>query len=730
MRRSLLYFLILLFSLFQTSSLCCKESKQETALKGYTEKIEQINQSLSSTSDTLTPQEYEILRGEIVKTISGLNALQKEIVELIQHSTPQEKAALEQTLSRLDEINVVANNILKTLDNRKIQSNLLGYIKFEMPLYKASNLKKASEEGFEATKNLSSRMYQSLMNIGKNLFSLIFLIVVVCYIPFARVLRKKFATSDEKISYLNKIKTFMIYAITGSLIPALLLGLFFYMVYLSDSLLFAHDEVLFFYLAIAFVWVGIHTTSLFMNPKDFKWVLIHIDKPAAEQRSRRIALFLLFLAIRLFLNQIHNPPEFTQYLKLAAQILLSTQALFIINVTHFRKSIKLLLTTFAVACPILIFVGFAPLANLLLVGTLYTLLVYLSYKGLSYTFKSLLVYAFKDSNSIFTDESNSLRTSDLSVYWTHTLFNVVLLLVSCYLVLLAWGFDQVYLNTFVSQILFGFRVGAYTISLIDIFLSIVIFLSLFLLTKYAQNLLKKHVFPYTNFDAGLRHALKATTGYIGFTFAVVLSLKTLGLNFSSLLYILGGLSVGIGLGLQPIVTNFISGLVLLIERPIKIGDVIELGNETGTVKKINVRTTEIESFEKCSVLYPNSQIMNVMIKNWTKNDRVKRIEIHIGVAYDSDTKLVESILLECAKKESTVLATPAPYVIFSEFADSSINFTLRCYLKNLDTAFPTGNALKHSILTSLKDHGIKVPFPQTDIHFDKSFVHAFTKSDT
>lgn len=307
--------------------------------------------------------------------------------------------------------------------------------------------------------------------------------------------------------------------------------------------------------------------------------------------------------------------------------------------------------------------------------------------------------------------------------------NLFLFLLSTYAVLLSWGIDQVYLNSVVSGLLFGFTVGNHTISLINLFLSVTVFLFFYLLTKYAQNLLKNNVFPYTHFDAGLKHAVKATTGYIGITFAVILSVKTLGLNLSSLLYILGGLSVGIGLGLQPIVTNFISGIVMLIERPIKIGDSIEIGGETGIVKKINVRTTEIENFEKCSVLLPNSQVINVMVKNWTKNDRVKRLEITVSVAYESDTKFVEKILLDCVKAHPAILTTPAPYVIFTEFGTSSLNFALRFYLKNLDTAFPTGNAIRHEIIAALTKNGVSIPFAQTDVHFDKEFMDTFVNTE-
>ena len=624
MKRFLFCFFVFTLFLVPTATLVCKEPKQDLSLKVYTDKIDEINDKLSSQKQ-INAAQYDELRQEITDSIAALKTLKDQISERIEHSTPQEKKQLGQTLIKLDELYLVANNILKIIDKRKIQSSFQAYLQYKMPLYEPSSLVVAYKDGITVTKDITTRIYQSIINIAKKSISypfyiywLIWSVVVIAYIPSSIMLRNKIAPLDEKASYLNKIKTFIIHLATGSILPVLFIGGFFHISYISGSFLFPVDEIIAVYLVIAFIWITIHSTISLICPKDFRWALVHMDLKTAQKRSKRISLFLLFLALRLWLTQINNPPEFTQYLELSTQILLSIQAFFIINVTHFRKSIKTLLGILAVLCPLLMFVGYSSLSDLVLRGTLSTLIVYLIFRGISYTFKLGLYYAFKSSNSIFTDSESSLNNSDLIIYWIHMFINLFLFLLSTYAVLLSWGIDQVYLNSVVSGLLFGFTVGNHTISLINLFLSVTVFLFFYLLTKYAQNLLKNNVFPYTHFDAGLKHAVKATTGYIGITFAVILSVKTLGLNLSSLLYILGGLSVGIGLGLQPIVTNFISGIVMLIERPIKIGDSIEIGGETGIVKKINVRTTEIENFEKCSVLLPNSQVINVMVKKLDK----------------------------------------------------------------------------------------------------------------
>lgn len=736
MKNFFVFSLLSIVAIFCCSTVLCKETAQEAALTIYTQRIENINKILKS-KQNISVAQYDELRNDALETISALSSMKKQITEYIEHSTPAEQEQLNKTLKKVEELEIVANNILKIIDKRKIHSKWLSYTNIKIPLYEIPTLKKACYDGIKVSKDIFKRICSSGVNIVKNSTNypfyidwIIWIVLSVGLIPFVILFRRKVTATDIEISYLNKIKKFLSWVVTGSIYPVLVIGGFFYIGYLSHSFLFPLDEIITLYLVIAFIWISMQSTSAFINPKDYKWSLVLINKKIAQQRSNRISLFLIFLALRLWFDQINNPIEFSQYLELAAQILLSIQALFIINVTHFKKFIKFLLGLFSVAAPFLILFGLSMVADALLSGVLYTIVIYLAFKGITYSLKRLLIYIFKDSSLAFTDSKTAHKTSELIVYWIHAFFALILFFVACYGVLLAWGIDYTYLNDIVRRIFFGFKIGTRTISLINIFSAIFVFLFLFLLTRYVQGLLTKHVFPYTNFDAGLRHAFKTTTGYIGFTIAVILSIKTLGLDLSSILFILGGLSVGIGLGLQPIVTNFISGVIMLLERPIKIGDFIELGGELGIVKRINVRTTEVENFEKCSVLYPNSQVINVMVKNWTKNNRIRRIEVTIGVAYGSDTKLVENILLQCAEKSPLVLKTPNPYVVFTEFASSSLNFMLRCYLKDLDAIFSAGNELRHAIIQALAEHEIIVPFPQTNVHFDKTFIDAVAKNDS
>lgn len=710
-----------------------KEPTENLALKVYSVKIDNISTKVNS-NQPFKIHEYEELRHQTLETIDALNNMRKQVASRLDQSTKAEREKLEKLLQNIDELILVANNILKQIDKKKIHYKLKQYFIVQIPLYKPGTLERAYKTGSSALVEVGHRVYISFWNLAKSitvfpyfLYWIGYVVLIGALIPLTIHGRNQIIKHDDKVTFLRKIKTFIVYFATGCVYPLIVVGGLFLISFLTEATAFPMDEIVAFYLMITFIWISILFTSHLINPKEFKWGLVPVTQKRAHILSRGIYLFLIFLAIRLWFNEINNPPEFSQYLTLISQILLSIQTFFILGITRINRFSKTIIAIFALAAPFLIFMGLGNLAGLILTGTVETVVILLILKGIIYSIKRAVRYILKSSNSLFTNKQASDKASEMMIYWVSAFFNAVLFLVALYLILLSWGIDHSYLNDGVRRILFGFKIGSHTISLVNLVSAIVVFLVLFLLTRYIQNVLTKHVFPYTNFDSGVKHALRTTAGYIGFTIAVVTSIRTLGINLSSILYVIGGLSVGIGLGLQPIVTNFISGLIMLLERPIKIGDMIELGGEMGVVKRINVRTTEVENFEKCSVLYPNTQVINTMVKNWTKHNRVKRIEVTVGVEYGVDTKLVEKTLLECGLRNHFVTQKPAPYVIFTEIGTSSLNFSLRCYVSDVDDIFNAGNSLRHEVIAALKEKQITIAYPQTDVHFDDEFLKNFTK---
>ena len=220
-------------------------------------------------------------------------------------------------------------------------------------------------------------------------------------------------------------------------------------------------------------------------------------------------------------------------------------------------------------------------------------------------------------------------------------------------------------------------------------------------------------------DRGSRDAVVTLTGYLGMIIAIIMGMTAAGVSFSGLALVAGALSVGIGFGLQNIVNNFISGLILLFERPIHAGDYISVGNVEGTVKRISIRSTEIETLERTNVIVPNSELISGQVTNWVLHDSYGVIKIPVGVAYGSDTELVKQLLLEVTHAHSEIVARPnlqQPLVRFKSFGDSSLDFTIVALAKNINKRFDIISDINFEIDKKFREHNIEIPFPQRDLH--------------
>lgn len=239
------------------------------------------------------------------------------------------------------------------------------------------------------------------------------------------------------------------------------------------------------------------------------------------------------------------------------------------------------------------------------------------------------------------------------------------------------------------------------------------------LFRVVKRAMLKWIQRHDKIDKGIYYSFVTLLGYVGWVIAAWGGLSLLGVNLQSLAVIVGALSVGVGFGLQHIVNNFISGLLILFERPIRKGDWIKVNGHEGIVKNINIRSTELETFSKTNVLIPNADVLSNALENVTKSNALGRMIISIGVSYNSDLRLVEKLLLDIAKNDSGLMKDPEPFVLLTEFADSSVQFELRGVFSDVTKGLATKSRIMFAIWDAFKDNNIEIPFPQQVVHLEK-----------
>ena len=263
----------------------------------------------------------------------------------------------------------------------------------------------------------------------------------------------------------------------------------------------------------------------------------------------------------------------------------------------------------------------------------------------------------------------------------------------------------------------------------------IMLLSLLLaVTRWVKSQMKERWLKHAHLDQGAEEALVTTTGYIGGAVSVIAALSVAGLDLKNLAIVAGALSVGIGFGLQNVVNNFVSGLILLVERPVKRGDWIVVNGTEGVVRRISIRSTLLETFDGSDVIVPNSELISGQVTNWMLKNRWGRVRVPIGVAYGSDVQLVTEILLKAANEHEDVVTDrtdiPKPSVVFNEFGADSLNFELRANVKDVNLKKRVLSDLNYAIEAAFREAGIEIPFAQRDLHLDEPVRVELTQKRT
>ncbi|MEM9756619.1 MAG: mechanosensitive ion channel domain-containing protein, partial [Pseudomonadota bacterium] len=375
------------------------------------------------------------------------------------------------------------------------------------------------------------------------------------------------------------------------------------------------------------------------------------------------------------------------------------------EVMHARLLATLIpaLRVVAVAGPVLAAAGYLNAVEALMVPTALTL-------GLFGLLQALQVPIRDGYAAITRTDPEMARQALLPV-----LVNFALVLGALPIIALLWGTRPAELAEFFTRFNEGVAIGEVRVTPGTLLSILLVFGIGLLATRLIQSALKATVLPRTGMDAGARNALSSGVGYVGVALAALLAINAGGIDLTALGFVVGALSVGIGFGLQNVVSNFVSGIILLIERPISEGDWIEVGGNMGIVKDISVRSTVIETFDKQQVIVPNADFISGTVTNWTRGNSVGRLVMTVGVAYGTDTRRVAEILREIADGHPDIARVPEPGIDFLGFGADSLDFRIRAILPNVNLLLTVQTEVHHQIAERFVAEGIEIPFAQRDI---------------
>ena len=293
-------------------------------------------------------------------------------------------------------------------------------------------------------------------------------------------------------------------------------------------------------------------------------------------------------------------------------------------------------------------------------------------------------------------------------------FAILVVLIALPYILESWVGVRV--GDYLSWLDKGIEIGKSKVSLQNIIYLIVFLLFITYVAKIIRRALLDEVLPRTRLEIGARASLVNIIIYSLWILAIYTGINILGINLSSLAFMAGALGIGVGFGLQNIVNNFVSGIILLFDPSIQVGDMVQIGEDWGTISRITMRTTVVQTFDNASLIIPNSQMLSDKVTNWSYKDSKVRRQVDVGVAYGSDVKLVRRLLVEIVQDMPEILEDPAPRVDFMDFGDSALVFRVRFWIASPDFWLTAPTEVRFRIDEEFKKHGIEIAFPQQDIH--------------
>jgi small-conductance mechanosensitive channel len=313
-----------------------------------------------------------------------------------------------------------------------------------------------------------------------------------------------------------------------------------------------------------------------------------------------------------------------------------------------------------------------------------------------------------------TQETETVK--DVTLRWFVSRLGIIIIaLVGLIAVIYAWGGKQAVLINVYTALKTPFSIGNWQLSVMNLVFAIAALFITHAIAGTWRQFFQNTFLSDSGIDPGVKESVSTISFYLLWFFGILISLNFFGMNMKSVAVIFGALGLGLGFGLQTIFNNFISGIILLFERPIQVGDDVEIDGVWATVKKINVRSTVVQTYDNATLIIPNSDFISTKVINWSFKDKRLRRRIDVGVAYGSDIELVRKTLLEIAAATPRILRVPKPEVLFSEFGDSALLFALRIWTR-VDYFLAVETEVRFEINRLFKERNIEIAFPQMDLH--------------
>ncbi|MCF8094235.1 MAG: mechanosensitive ion channel [Desulfobacteraceae bacterium] len=315
------------------------------------------------------------------------------------------------------------------------------------------------------------------------------------------------------------------------------------------------------------------------------------------------------------------------------------------------------------------------------------------------------------------DEDDLAGRQPYPVRWLLVrLFRLAGVACAVFMLVLAWGAPKTFLAEILDAVNYKITLGDFQLSLIGFVYALIVLLVIHTLAVITKEALRRWILKNVELEDGFKDSIVRITGYVLWAVGILVALRVVGVSATALTVVFGALGIGLGFGLQNIFNNFLSGIILLFERPIQVGDVIETGGILGTVREINVRSTQVRTFDNMDLIVPNSDFISQRLTNWSFRDARIRRTVEVGVAYGSDIELVRQILTDVAYRHPRILRRPHPEVLFSDFGESALIFRLRFWVY-IDWFLTVETDVRFDIDKKFRENNITIPFPQRDLHF-------------